>query len=89
KQPSKPIRQDQDHFNNSGNLTNKTNANSTDSIAQTQRPSSSSRWQYHQVEKGDTLYNLSKKYNTSVDQLRSINNLGDEGIKIGQTIRVQ
>ena len=89
KQPSKPIRQDQDHFNNSGNLTNKTNTNSNDSIAQTQRPASSSRWHYHQVEKGDTLYNLSKKYNTSVDQLRSINNLGDEGIKIGQTIRVQ
>jgi LysM repeat protein len=28
---------------------------------------------YHQVVKGDTLYNLSKKYNTTVARLRELN----------------
>ena len=53
------------------------------------KSNSSNAFQYHQIEKGDTLYNLSKKYNTSVDSIKTINNLGDEGIKIGQTIRIQ
>lgn len=44
---------------------------------------------YHRVVKGDTLYSLSKKYNTTVTKLKTLNNLSDDGIKIGQVIRVE
>jgi LysM repeat protein len=38
------------------------------------------------VQKGDTLYNLSKRFNISIDDIRSLNNLTDAGIKIGQKL---
>lgn len=45
---------------------------------------------YHMVVKGDTLYNISRKYNLSLAQLKRLNNMTtDEGIRIGQTLRVQ
>ncbi|HQW12696.1 MAG TPA: LysM peptidoglycan-binding domain-containing protein [Saprospiraceae bacterium] len=44
---------------------------------------------YHEVEKGDTLYNISKRYNASVDTIRTLNNIQDNDIKIGQQIRVR
>jgi len=44
---------------------------------------------YHLVVKGDTMYNVSRKYNLSVAQLRQMNNLTDDNIKIGQTLRVK
>lgn len=40
------------------------------------------------VQKGDTLYNISKRYNMTVDELKSLNNLTDGGIKIGQKLVV-
>jgi LysM repeat protein len=43
---------------------------------------------YHTVEKGDTLFNISKKYNLTVEDLQQINNLTDAGIKIGQKLQV-
>jgi len=93
KQPSKPIKQDEDH-NSAGkaqpSVTHTPNREVTVTIADGNPTSKNSNaFQYHQIEKGDTLYNLSKKYNTSVDSIKTINNLGDEGIKIGQTIRIQ
>jgi len=42
----------------------------------------------HTVAQGDTLYNISKRYNMTVDELKSLNNLADEGIKIGQQLQV-
>ncbi|MEO6759089.1 MAG: LysM peptidoglycan-binding domain-containing protein, partial [Saprospiraceae bacterium] len=44
---------------------------------------------YHLVEKGDTLYNISRKYNLSVAQLKQLNNMTDDSIRIGQTLRVR
>jgi len=38
------------------------------------------------VQKGDTLYNISKRFNVSVDDIKSLNNLTDAGIKIGQKL---
>lgn len=38
------------------------------------------------VKQGDTLYNLSKRFNISIDQIKNLNNLTDEGIKIGQKL---
>jgi len=40
------------------------------------------------VQKGDTLYSLSKKYNMTVDELKTLNKLTEGGIKIGQTLIV-
>lgn len=40
------------------------------------------------VEKGDTLYNIAKRFNMTVDELKALNNLNDEGIKIGQKLVV-
>ena len=43
----------------------------------------------HTVVKGDTLYSISKKYNTTVDAIRQMNGLEDNIISIGQTLVVQ
>jgi flagellum-specific peptidoglycan hydrolase FlgJ len=42
----------------------------------------------HIVEKGDTLYSISKKYSISVEDLRKQNNIFDDAISIGQTILI-
>ncbi|MCD0487238.1 glucosaminidase domain-containing protein [Pedobacter sp. MC2016-14] len=44
--------------------------------------------QFYTVAKGDTLYNISKRYNLTVEELKALNNLADEGIKIGQKLQV-
>ena len=38
------------------------------------------------VQKGDTLYNLSKRFNISIEDIKSLNSLSEEGIKIGQKL---
>ena len=43
----------------------------------------------HIVQKGDTLYGLSKRYKISVDKLKKINGLTSSEIQIGQHIRVE
>lgn len=42
----------------------------------------------HVVEKGETLYQLSKKFNVSVNDLRDWNNIVGNNIQIGQTLRL-
>ena len=44
---------------------------------------------YHTVEKGDTLYNISRRYGITVDALKQLNNLVDNNIGIGQKLRVK
>lgn len=43
----------------------------------------------HVVEKGDTLYAISKKYTIPVNELMRINNLDDTTINIGQVLNVR
>ncbi len=43
----------------------------------------------HLVVKGDTLTNIARRYNTTVARLRQINNLKNDNIQIGQTLRVK
>jgi LysM repeat protein/uncharacterized FlgJ-related protein len=38
------------------------------------------------VQKGDTLYNISKRFNVAVDEIKALNSLSDAGIKIGQQL---
>ncbi len=42
----------------------------------------------HRVLKGDTLYNISKRYSVSVDSLKSANYLSDNNIGIGQVLNI-
>ena len=41
------------------------------------------------VQKGDTLYSLSKKFNITVDELKRLNNIVDTAISIGQKIKIK
>ena len=43
----------------------------------------------HRVEKGDTLYSISKKHNLTVDELMKLNNLSGNSISIGQILKVK
>lgn len=43
----------------------------------------------HEVQEGETLYSISKKYNTTVEILKSKNNLIDNAISLGQTLIVK
>ena len=43
----------------------------------------------HMVAKGETLYQISRKYKVSVTQLRAWNNLSDNTIKVGQVLYLQ
>lgn len=43
----------------------------------------------HVVQKGDTLYSIAKRYNTTVELLQRSNNLNSTNISIGQELSVQ
>ena len=42
----------------------------------------------HEVQKGETLYSISKKYGVSVADVQSANGLSDNSIKVGQKIKI-
>ena len=43
---------------------------------------------YYTVKKGDTLYSIAARYNTSVDELKRLNNLTSNTLQIGQTLLI-
>jgi len=43
----------------------------------------------HVVVKGDTLYNLSKRYNVTIDDLKKWNSISSDGINLGQILQVK
>ena len=43
----------------------------------------------HVVEKGDTLYALSRRYEISVDEIQRLNNLNSTNISIGQVLNIR
>lgn len=43
---------------------------------------------YHEVVSGDTLYNISKRYNMQVSDLQQLNNLRDTNIRLGDSLLV-
>lgn len=44
--------------------------------------------EYYEVQKGDTLYSISKKYNLLVDDLKEKNKLSDNTLFVGQKLKV-
>lgn len=43
----------------------------------------------HKVEKGDTLFNISKRYGLTVNELKEMNGLTSESISLGQDLKVR
>ncbi|HEX7366615.1 MAG TPA: glucosaminidase domain-containing protein [Pelobium sp.] len=43
----------------------------------------------YQVQQGDTLYNISKRFGLTVDELKNLNDMTDDVIKIGQSLRIK
>jgi flagellum-specific peptidoglycan hydrolase FlgJ len=43
----------------------------------------------YEVQKGDTLYSISKKFNLMVDDLKQKNNLSDNALSVGQKLKVK
>jgi LysM repeat protein len=46
------------------------------------------RYLFHQVEKGNTLYSLSREYNVSVESIVSENPSAKAGLNVGQVLRI-
>lgn len=44
---------------------------------------------YHTVGPGETLFSLSRQYNVSVEELKSMNNLSSNALSVGQQLRVK
>lgn len=44
---------------------------------------------YHTVVQGDTLWNISRRYGITVEELKKLNNKSDNNIKIGMRLRVR
>lgn len=43
----------------------------------------------YEVQQGDTLYSISKKFNLSIEEIKKQNNISDNAISIGQTLIVK
>lgn len=50
---------------------------------------SSTEYFYHTVQKGETLFGISRKYNVSIDEIKKLNPINLEQIKLGSKIRVR
>lgn len=44
---------------------------------------------YHVVAKGDTLWNISQRYNLTVSEVKQMNHLNSDSIQLGQKLRVR
>lgn len=52
-------------------------------------PSDKTPAEVHRVKKGETLYSLSKKYNTTVDELKKLNGLKSDLINANQVLKLK
>lgn len=43
----------------------------------------------HWVEKGESLYGISKQYGVTIDQIKLLNNMADNNVQIGQELLIQ
>lgn len=61
---------------------------SADQPAPPKQSSPTTTQKTHTVQKGETLYRISKLYNTSIDELKKLNGLASNNVSIGQKIKV-
>jgi flagellum-specific peptidoglycan hydrolase FlgJ len=59
------------------------------SVAVSNRNPNSNDPNAYEVQKGDTLYSISKKFNILVDDIKQKNNLSDNTLSIGQRLKVK
>jgi len=52
-------------------------------------PSTPSEEQYHTVVSGESLWEIARSNDTSVEQLRRLNNLQGDRLRVGQRLRVR
>ncbi|AVR45368.1 N-acetylmuramidase [Christiangramia fulva] len=52
-------------------------------------PQATSTSERHTVVKGDTLYSIAKRYNTTVEEIKRTNGLNDNTISIGQVLSIK
>lgn len=64
-------------------------AESVKSVKETKETVVASKKNQHVVQKGDTLYSISKKYNMTVAQVQKINNLSNSALSIGQILKLK
>jgi len=48
----------------------------------------STKYNIHKIEKGETLFSIASKYNTSIENIKQINQMANDSIKIGQEIKI-
>ena len=66
------------------------NVQETPQTADATKNTANSKVQQHTVQRGDTLYNISRRYNTTVARLCQLNNIKESSVlKIGQVLRVR
>lgn len=77
---------------NKKTITNESNSNvilsTTDKIETAKVKLDTTKVVYHEVEQGQTLYSISRKYSISIEQLKEWNKLEDNNIKLGQKLIV-
>ncbi|WP_308993815.1 glucosaminidase domain-containing protein [Mariniflexile litorale] len=70
----------------------KINKNSKDAVVSSSDQNASAKMtavkRSHIVEKGETLYSISKRYNMTVSELQKMNDLKDNALNIGQELQV-
>ena len=54
----------------------------------TEQGGSSTPTQTYTVQRGDTLYSIAEKYNTTVDEIKRLNNLSSNTLTIGQILKI-
>ncbi len=54
----------------------------------TKNNTSGNNSKYHLVSRGESLYSIAKKYNTTIQKLKSLNKLSNNNIKAGQKLKV-
>lgn len=63
--------------------------NTNNANAKNDNVSTTKKEKYHTVKSGDSLYSIAKKYKTTVNKLRALNNFKSQTLQIGQKVRVQ
>jgi LysM repeat protein len=51
-------------------------------------PAATPRTRTHTVAQGETLWSIARRYNVTVDQLRTANRLQGDNVRIGQTLTI-
>ena len=82
-------------YNTSVNIIKDVNNLTTDNLTinqvlkiPTSTTSTETNYIIYNVKKGDSLYSISKKYNTTVDLIKSLNNLTTNNLSIGEVLKI-